>query len=342
MIKYVKSFEKRIYMKKLISIFLTAVITLSLLTACQNAEPEITETVTTVATERNLTETTTSEATTVATEETTPEQTEVTTTVPPETEATTTASVTTADNSSDTRTTQQKLDDVIAANSNVEIGYALYNADTNKYLYHYNDEMEIDVSGEVLIHWLYMILEDNSLESKIFPRFGKDVYENSYVYNSYKSGEAIGFSVKDLIDYYFNERDEGAKRTLEIELPIGYSQLVEVNGDVVRVGKKDSIDKSTVTQYIAKWIDVNEFFKKNSEESEFLRELLTNNDRDSFFYEGTGVLTVHAGDIINSDCYDTGIIEVGGTDYIFVIYTKNAESADIVREISRYFYDDLT
>jgi hypothetical protein len=263
-------------------------------------------------------------------------------TTPPETEPTTTASITTADNSSDTRSTEQKLSDIITANPNVEIGYALYNADSNKYLYHYNDEMEIDVSGEVPVYWLYRVLNRNELESEISPYFGKDVYEDSYVYNSYESGEISWFSVKDLIDYYFNEGDEGAKITLEIKMPMTYNEFVEVSGNVVEVEKKDSIDKSTVTQYVAKWISLNKFFNSNSEEAKFLKELFTNNDRDSFFYEGTGVLTVHAGDKIGSDCYDTGIINVGGTDYIFVIYTRNAESADIVREISRYFYDYLT
>jgi hypothetical protein len=310
------------------------------LAGCGQTEEAITETapetaiVTTTTTAAPETTLTTIEETTILT--TTAE------TTPPETEPTTTASITTSDNSSDTRSTEQKLSDIIADNPDVEIGYALYNPDANKYLFHYNEEMEIDVSGEVPAYWLYRVLNRNELESMLFPRFGKDVYEDSYVYNSYKSGEAIGFSVKDLIDYYFNEGDEGAKITLEIKMPITYSELVEVSGNVVEVGKKDSIDKSTVTQYIAKWISLNKFFNSNSEEAKFLKEMFTNNDRDSFFYEGTGILTVHAGDMINSDCYDTGIINAGGTDYIFVIYTRNAGSADIVREISRYFYDDLT
>jgi hypothetical protein len=310
------------------------------LAGCGQTEETVTETAAETAIE-----TTTTAATLETTLTTIAETTILTTTAettPPETEPTTTASITTADNSSDTRSTEQKLSDIIAANPDVEIGYALYNPDTNKYLFHYNEEMEIDVSGEIPVYWLYVTLSYDGLETKISPRFGKDVLENSYVYDSYKSGEVSRFSVKDLIDYYFNEGDEGAKRTLEIKSPLVFRRTTEVNGNVVWIDTENCVDESTVTQYIAKWIDVNDFFMNNSEESEYLKELLTNNNRDSFFYEGTGVLTVHAGDKIGSDCYDTGIIEVGGTDYIFVIYTRNAGSADIVREISRYFYDDLT
>jgi hypothetical protein len=324
-------------MKKLISIFLTTAISLCLFTACGQTEPEITETAPETAIVTTTTATPETALTTIA------ETTILTTTAettPPETEPTTTASITTADNSSDTRSTEQKLDDIIAANPGVEIGYALYNADTNKYLFHYNDEMEIDVSCEVPVYWLYLILEDNNLETE-FPIYLEEKYDDSYFYELYDEGE-IWFKIGDVINYYFNDSDEAAKAALKRVLPIVYGDSIDVGSIRIRIMENDSLEKSSISKYVAKWININSFLKEDSEEAEFFGESLTNNDRDSFFYEGTGVLTVHAGDMINSDCYDTGIINVGGTDYIFVIYTRNAGSADIVREISRYFYDDLT
>jgi hypothetical protein len=374
MLKYVKSFEKRIYMKKIISIFLTAAISLCLFTACGQTETEITETETTVATEQNLTETTTSEATTVATEETTPEETELTTTVPPETEAgtetvtevttevttavttapprtevTTTAPktapavvpVTTADNSNDTRSTQQKLDDIIAANPNVEIGYALYNADTSKYLYHYNDELQIDVSGEVPIYWLYRLLDREGAETRVPVNFREETYENSYIFKLSEEGQ-MRFEIGDLINYYFYDQDAGAKAGLEMQVPLVYEKDISVNGNVMWITEKDGTEKSSITQYIAKWVAVNDFVMGSSGDSKFLKNLLRNSDRNSYFYKGTGVLTVHAGDKIGKDYYDTGLLTVNGVDYIYVIYTKNTNSSDIVEDISRYYYDDLT
>jgi hypothetical protein len=352
-------------MKKLISIFLATAISLCLFTACGQTEETVTETApetaivttTTGATETALTtiaETTilTITAETIATEIEIESETETQNTTEAETEASILATttepkttpavpITTAYNTGDTRSTEQKLDDIIAANPNVEIGYALYNTDTEKYLFHYNDEMEIDVSGEVPIYWLYRLLDREGAETKTAVAFGKEVYDNSYVYTLTEEGQ-FWFKLSDLVNYYFYDSDAGAKGALEILLPIIYRKTIKVNNESIVITEKDSVEKSSIPQYIAKWVAVNEFVNENSDESKYFNKLLKNSDRDSFFYEGTGVLTVHAGDKIGSDCYDTGIINVGGTDYIFVIYTRNAGSADIVREISRYFYDDLT
>jgi hypothetical protein len=312
----------------------TAVPETSLITIAETTI--ITTTAETIVTE-------TEAATEAETQKTTEAKTEATTIATTTSPKTTPAvvPVTTADNSGDTRSTQQKLDDIIAANPNVEIGYALYNTDTDKYLFHYNDEMEIDVSGEVPIYWLYLLLESNEVEKEVMANFRKQSYDNSYVFDAYSDGE-YWFKIGDLINYYFYDQDLGSKATLEREIPLVYGKNININGNIVWIREKDGTEKSSITEYIAKWIAVNEFVNENSDESKFFNKLLKNSDRDSFFYEGTGVLTVHAGDKIGSDCYDTGIINVGGTDYIFVIYTRNAGSADIVREISRFFYDDLT
>jgi hypothetical protein len=295
----------------------------------------------------------TTTAETIATETEAETEIETQNTTEAETEATTIATttspkttpavvpVTTADNSGDTRSTEQKLSDIIAANPNVEIGYALYNADTEKYLFHYNDELEIDVSGEVPIYWLYRLLDRNEVEKEVMANFRKQTYDNSYVFDAYSDGE-YWFKIGDLLNYYFFNQDAGAKATLEREIPLIYDKDIKLSGNVIWITQKDGTEKSSITKYVAKWVAVNEFVNENSDESKYFNKLLTNSDRDSFFYEGTGVLTVHAGDKIGSDCYDTGIINVGSTDYIFVIYTRNAGSADIVREISRCFYDDLT
>jgi hypothetical protein len=335
-----------------------------MLAGCGQTEEAITETAaetaivtTTAAPETSLTtieETTILTTTTEITAETTVSETEAETqnTTEAETEATTLATttaqkttpavpVTTADNSGDTRSTEQKLSDIIAANPNVEIGYALYNADTDKYLFHYNDEMEIDVSGEVPVYWLYITLDNNGLGAELRAGLAGKTYENSYVFNLYQEGQRF-FIIDDLINYYFYDQDLGAKAALERQQPLRYSGGIKVNENVVWIDEIDGSEKSSITKYVANWVAVKEHMDENSEETKFLNKLLKNSDRDSFFYEGTGVLTVHAGDKIGSDCYDTGIINVVGTDYIFVIYTRNAGSADIVREISRYFYDDLT
>jgi hypothetical protein len=326
-------------MKKLISIFLTAAICLCLFTACGQTEPEITETAPETAI---VTTTTASPEVAVTTPTETTILTTTTETTPPETEPTTTASITTADNSSDTRSTQQKLDDIIAANPDVEIGYALYNPNTNKYLYHYNDEMEIDVSGEVPVYWLYMVLEQNVLESEVRAYLEeKDEYSNSYIYELYMQ-EVYQFKVIDLINYYYYDEDLAAKRTLERREPLTYGAGINIEDVRVHIRENDSLDKSSILEYLAKWVNMSDFLNVDSEEAQFFSELLTNNDRDSFFYEGTGVLVPHVGDEIDGQFYDTGVIKADGVDYIYVIYTKNTESADIVREISRYFYDDLT
>jgi hypothetical protein len=321
-------------MKNIIKKVLSCVMFVVILSACGNTD------VADVVTEEFATTTQQTEITTTTTTAETTIQTTTAETEPPETEPTTTASITTADNSSDTRTTQQKLDDVIAANPDVEIGYALYNADTNQYLYHYNDEMEIDVSGEVPIYWLYRILDRNELEEKVLANFEVTTYENSYIVELYLQ-EEWWFKVVDLINYYFYEQDAGAKATLERRVPLGYSNYIDVNGETIRITEKDGTERSSITQYIAKWLFVNEFLSENSEESEFLKELLTNSDRDSYFYEGTGIMPVHVGDEINSQCYDTGVVTANGTDYIYVIYTKDASSQDIVKDISRILYESI-
>ncbi|MDR0992647.1 MAG: hypothetical protein LBL87_07115 [Ruminococcus sp.] len=336
--------------KKILAVILCAVMLISA-TGCGAAE----DTGTAEAADDKETEaiatTTAAEAETTAT--TLAETTVLTTTAetePPVTEPTTTASITTADNSNDTRSTKQKLDDIIAANPDVEIGYALYNADTNEYLFHFNDEMEINVSGEVSIYWLYLILERDDLDSDfvIGPfidtlddgAYVKITYEDSYVYDSYIGG-AVELKAEDLINYYFYDGDEAAKWSLERNSPLTYGGAVVVADNRVEIMERDSLKKSSIPEYLAKWININKFLNEDSEDSEFLRDLLANTDRDSFFYEGTGIVSVHAGDQINTEYYDTGVVTVNDVDYIYVIYTKNADSADIVRDISRYFYDEV-
>jgi hypothetical protein len=335
-------------MKKLFVLLLIAVMSCTSFSACINAEPTIAETTAKTTTAETTTTTVTTTAQTTAL--TTTAETE-----PPETEPTTTASITTADNSSDTRSTQQKLDDIIVANPDVLIGYALYNADTNKYLYHYNDDMEINMSGEIPTYWLYLLMKKSKTEPKVSPYFGKEVYENSYVYNLFYKDGQMWFRLDDLINYYFYDGDLGAKAALETKIPLGYGKSIKVNGENIYVNSEKDTKNPTITENIAKWLFVNEFLNENSEESDFLKNLLSNNDRDSFFYEGTGVLVPHAGDEIEdlyyddetvkttkvTQFYDTGIIEADGTDYIFVIYTQNTDSADIVRDISRYFYEEV-
>ncbi|MDR0992083.1 MAG: hypothetical protein LBL87_04180 [Ruminococcus sp.] len=339
-------------MKKLISTLLATVISLSLFSACEKAEPTIAETipetaiVTTTTVAPETTATTLAETTILTTTaETTILTTTAATTIetaPPETEPTTTASITTADNSSDTRTTQQKLDNIIAANPDVEIGYALYNADTNEYLFHFNDEMTADLSKDPNMYWIFRILDQNELYSENRFHSRAHVSEgNSPLYDLYKNGQKR-FTIHDYIYYFFYYSDMDAREMLSILEPITYSRTVTVGGKTILVKSRHS-SISSVTQGLAQWADMYEFISTGSDEGKFLKELLSGTDNKAYFYEGTGVSALHFGDNSNetSEIYDTGLFNANGNDYIFVIYTRNADSADIVRDISRYFYDEV-
>jgi hypothetical protein len=83
----------------------------------------------------------------------------------------------------------------------------------------------------------------------------------------------------------------------------------------------------------------------NTEEANFFKELLFNTDNNSYFYEGTGIVTIHSGGISETgDCYDTGIVTISGTDYMYVIYAKKTTETreDILKDISAIFYDDIS
>jgi hypothetical protein len=313
------------------------------LTGCGQTEETVTETAPETAI---VTTTTAAQETTLTTLAETTILTTTAETTPPETEPTTTASITTADNSSDTRSTEKKLSDIIAANPNVEIGYALFNTDTNKYLFHYNEEMEIDPSGEIPPYYLYIVLDQEGLKAERVIVLRGNSYEPTDIYLKYEEGQLF-FTVGELVESYFYNNDSAAREGLLMQKPFVYENIVKELDPSIRIENRHGTEKCNVTQFLAQWIVINKWLVDDKNEADvdnidYLKKLLSNTNRNSYFYEGTGIQAVHSGNKNGSQYYDTGVVTVNSVDYIYVIYTKNAKSADIVREISLYFYDDLT
>jgi hypothetical protein len=317
------------------------------LSACGDVAPISADTTTTAS----ITEATTSEVTIIettttvsVTQETTTTktlETEATTTVP-ETEATT-ASVTTADNSSDTRSTQQKLDDIIAANPDVEIGYALVEADYNRDYYNalfsfkpdskipYTDIEDFDIIIDSLRFGIVDRQEVFMDEHHIGPE--DTVNLDSEMCRLYREEGKWDFRFKEVVNYLL-QGDTEAKALLK-EL---YSYTKG--------------DNETIESFYKMWgrvsadIDAWHEMEYKKENAPYLIELLSNTDRNAFFYEGTGVVVAHWGNT-NTDTgtvLDSGLITINDKDYVFVILTRSEWGhlrTDLVSDISRILYESI-
>jgi hypothetical protein len=334
------------------------------LSACNQTTDQTPDTTTTAANTTAITTTlaetaanTNAAETTVSPDETTATTPAETTTVP-ETEATTTASITTADNSSDTRTTQQKLDDLIAANPDVEIGYALVKApktresDVEAVLTH-NLNMSLDMSDEIMPYAVFWPLFDGNYLSDEFlymQRYHVDSPDNnSEVYKKYEEGVKSFYSLAELISMYVNNDDMDVDNWMKLALlpNENLNRGSDVLGQRIDVKYENVFKRVTSSELVWQWKELYRytFIDGYADEDKFMRNLLTTTN-EAYFYDGTGNVAMHLGDSNdNGECYDSGIFNVNGEVYIFVIYTKNSATearTDLVSEISRILYDDVS
>jgi hypothetical protein len=332
---------------------LSVILCILTLSACGGAATVSTDTTTAASVTEATTTTTESTTTTTeaATTVTVSKTEETTTTNPTETEPTTTASITTADNSSDTRTTQQKLNDLIAANPDVEIGYAFINADTQEKLFLYNMNMEVDVSGFPEPYWISKAIDEETSINNYLGYLNDPVEDNnSIIYTLHEEEGVWDFPFDDVVRYYVLDGDVNARKILMLwhndeglNYPTG---LTAKEYGIKFLVAKSVFNSSTVIEKLAQWKDNYERLVRwetaDTEKIDLFTELFSNIDNFSYFYEGTGKQVIHSGGSSDDsgECWDTGLVSVDGSDYIFVIYVKAAKTReDIVRDISRIMYE---
>jgi hypothetical protein len=336
--------------KRIFALILSVALCCLTLAGCEKADetPAVTAPATTAVLETETVTEAAAVTTAVSPTETaaeTPTETTPPETTVPETEATTTASITTADNSSDTRTSQQKLDDLIAANPDVEIGYALveanFNSDYYNALFSYNLESKIPYADtEDFVILADSLLNKGNLdgnegfldEQHIGPE--DTVNSDSEMCRLYREEGKWKFKFKEVVNYFL-QGDEEAKAFLKYLY--NYS----------------TVDNVTVEFFYKEWERVSDsirFWQESEDRKEnapYVTGIFSNTDRNAFFYEGTGVVVTHWGNI-NADTgvvLDSGLITINDKDIVFVILARSESGdlrTDLVSDISRILYDDFS